>query len=227
MNSLIYRAIRKIKSFLKLKKAEKKNTFMGSGYYWKERYRFGGDSGPGSYNDLAEFKASVVNGFYLEKKLKSVIELGCGDGNQATYFNFDSYSGYDISLTAIRKCRGKFKNDRSKKFALQKNLKNNKADLVLSLDVLYHLVELEVFEKYLNQLFNASRDYVIIYSTNHNDIEYTGSHVRHRKFTDWVDQNRKDFNLVLKIKNKFPYKGDIKKGSSCDFYIFNRVKNNR
>ena len=200
---------------------------MGSDSYWKDRYRLGGNSGPGSYNTLAEFKASVVNQFYAEKNLKTVIELGCGDGNQASYFDFESYCGYDISWTAIKKCRNQFKKDKSKKFDLQKNLKDKQADLVLSLDVLYHLVELEVFEQYLNQLFDASKNYVLIYSTNHNDIEYNGSHVRHRHFTDWVVKNRKDFSLTLELKNKYPYKGDITTGSSCDFYIFSRIEDIR
>ena len=31
---------------------------------------------------LAAFKADFLNGFVIEKNVESVLELGCGDGNQ-------------------------------------------------------------------------------------------------------------------------------------------------
>ena len=36
--------------------------FPGSTDYWVERYQKGGNSGPGSYSELAKFKARVLNG---------------------------------------------------------------------------------------------------------------------------------------------------------------------
>lgn len=41
-----------------------------------------------------------------------------------------------------------------------------KGDLALSLDVIYHLIEDEIFEKYMKDVFRASTKYVIIYSTD-------------------------------------------------------------
>jgi hypothetical protein len=40
--------------------------FQGSESYWKTRYEAGGNSGDGSYNHLAEFKAEILNAFVSE-----------------------------------------------------------------------------------------------------------------------------------------------------------------
>src|SRR5437899_4317923 len=63
---------------------------------------FGGraNSGLGSYDKLAEFKAEVLNGFVKENTIKSVIEYGCGDGNQLKFAEYPSYLGFDVSVKA-------------------------------------------------------------------------------------------------------------------------------
>ena len=63
-------------------------AFSTSGSYWEERYARGGNSGAGSYNRLAEFKAEYLNRFVSEHEIKTVIEFGSGDGGplrQASY----------------------------------------------------------------------------------------------------------------------------------------------
>ena len=52
--------------------------------YWKRRYDNGGNSGAGSYNRLAKFKAEIINGFVKSHMIKTVIEWGCGDGRSIT-----------------------------------------------------------------------------------------------------------------------------------------------
>ena len=42
----------------------KKLKFNTSGQYWEDRYAAGGNSGDGSYGDLAEYKASRINKFH-------------------------------------------------------------------------------------------------------------------------------------------------------------------
>jgi hypothetical protein len=69
------------------------------------------------------------------------------------------------------------------------------ADLAISLDVVYHLVEDSVFEKYMTQLFASGRRYVVVYSTNA-EMRCTAPHARHRCFTPWVEFNCPDWRLV-------------------------------
>jgi len=198
---------------------------LKSSEYWEVRYRNGGTSGAGSYNNLATFKAEVINAFIKENEINSAIEFGCGDGNQLGLISYPNYVGIDISKTVINQCRIKFKNDRSKSFLVYNSSelsKLEKADLTLSLDVIYHLIEDEVFQKYMTDLFNFSQKYVIIYSSNVD--KETVFHERDRKFTSWVEENIKDFTLIKFVPNKFPEDANSPNATSkADFYIYKRV----
>lgn len=195
--------------------------FTGSEDYWKQRYVKNGNSGAGSYNKLAEFKAEILNQFVLENNIASVIEYGSGDGNQLKLANYPKYIGFDVSPVALEKCRVIFSNDASKKFKLVNEFSNDRAELTISLDVIYHLVENDVFTNYMAKLFDSSSKYVIIYASN-TDQQRTGQspHVLHRYFTKWIDENRPDWKLINHIPNKYPYSGDDNAGSFADFYIF-------
>lgn len=197
--------------------------FPGSHRYWKERYNKGGHSGIGSYRHFAEFKAEIINGFIQEKGIETVIEYGCGDGNQLRLAKYNSYTGFDISEKAITLCRTNFFEDKSKSFKLMHNYDGEKAQLTISLDVIYHLIEDEVYLEYLERLFDSSEAYVIIYSSNSdNNAARQANHVKHRKFSDWVHQQRPQWTLIRQIPNRYPISAS-KKGSPSDFYIFQKV----
>ena len=187
--------------------------FKDSATYWENRYRKNGNSGNGSYGIKAEYKAAIINGFVAERNIATVIELGCGDGNQLMQFHFKDYIGFDVSPTAIGKCENIFKEDGSKKFFLyepEKMATKFNAELTLSLDVIYHLIEDDVFEMYMNNLFAMAHKYVIIYAW---DVEEaTKYHVRHRKFTAWIEKNISGFQLIKSI---------YKEGFS-DFFIYEK-----
>lgn len=107
--------------------------FPGSGAYWEERYAEGGNSGVGSYGFLAEFKAEILNAFVAAHGVRTVIEFGCGDGNQLRLARYPVYVGYDVSRTAITHCRKMFKSDDQKSFRLMGEYNGERADLTLSL----------------------------------------------------------------------------------------------
>ena len=202
-----------------------KFRFSGSKEYWERRYKSGGTSGEGSYGKLAEFKAEVINSFIKNNKINSVIEFGCGDGNQLSLFEIPNYIGLDVSETAIKMCIERFKNDKTKSFFLYDpncfvdNHSLFKADLTLSLDVIYHLVEDHIYETYMKHLFSASKKYVIIYSSDTDENPLIQSpHCKNRKFTKWVETNLPEWKLIQKIKNKYPNE------SMCDFFIYKRIK---
>lgn len=88
-----------------------------------------------------------------------------------------------------------------------------KADLSLSLDVIYHLLEDDVFAMYTRHLFKSSRKFVIIYAW---DVDGKQNlHVRHRKFSDWIKRNLPEWELTRTIENKStdPF---------CDFFIYQK-----
>jgi SAM-dependent methyltransferase len=86
--------------------------------YWEDNYASGGNSGLGSYGVLALFKAEVINEYIKEQQVKSVIEFGCGDGNQLLFMKYADYLGLDISPTSVQMCARMFGKDLSKSFLL-------------------------------------------------------------------------------------------------------------
>lgn len=199
--------VRKLKNFL----------FPGSYKYWERRYRKNGNSGAGSFGEKAAYKAAIINNFIKNNNIQKIIELGCGDGNQLKQFSFPEYIGLDVSPTAIKLCKYIFKEDASKQFLLydereiDTRFKGLNAELSLSLDVIYHLVEDEVYEKYMHRLFSLSAHYVIIYAW---DVEEAKKyHVRHRNFSKWITDNIPDFQLKEMITQS-PY---------CDFFIYEKI----
>lgn len=200
-----------------------KIEFKTSPEYWDLRYQANGNSGSGSYGRLAQFKAEVINAFVADHNVKSVIEFGCGDGNQLTLASYKRYIGVDVSTTAVRICQDKFSSDPTKTFLHSGQYKGEKAELALSLDVIYHLVEDPIFEKYMADLFGAAERYVIIYAANSDDAVYNAAHVRHRRFTDWVEKNASGFRLMRHIPNRYPYsETDPDNTSFSDFFIYGR-----
>ena len=196
-------------------------VFPGSENYWETRYSEGSNSGAGSYGLLAEFKADVLNSFVARHDVQSVIEFGCGDGNQLKLANYGSYRGFDVSHTAIRKCKDLFRFDERKSFDLMSAYSGEKADLSISLDVIYHLIEDAVFDKYMQTLFKASNAYVIVYSSNHEQFgSGTSAHVRHRKFTSWVENHLSEWKLFDYLQNRYPYDPQSLDGSFADFYFY-------
>lgn len=198
--------------------------FPGSAAYWERRYAAGGDSGAGSYASFAEFKADVLNRFVASHDVQTLIDLGCGDGNQLSLARYPAYLGLDVSSTAIAQCQERFKSDTSKSFRLLSEYDGETADLALSLDVIYHLVEDDVFEHYMRMLFEASDRYVIIYASDLDEnLGRSVPHIKHRKFTTWIQENLPNWHLVEHLPNRYPYRGDHLMGSFAEFFIYKKA----
>lgn len=198
--------------------------FPGSASFWESVYRHGGTSGPGSYGRLAQFKAEVLNDFVRTRNVRTVVEFGCGDGAQLGLAKYPEYVGVDVSPVAVKRCSSLFSNDQSKRFFLADALPADLGtfDLALSLDVIYHLVEDRVFEEYMTGLFSFSRRHVAIYASNH-DAHTQALHVRHRKFTAWIDKKAPEWQPTGFVANRFPadpLRPD--ETSFADFYFFTR-----
>ena len=89
-----------------------------SAAFWDLHYRARGTSGPGSRGGAAKFKAAETNRIVAENGVKSVIEFGCGDGNQLSLARYPGYVGLDVSRTAIGLCQRRFAQDQTKSFFL-------------------------------------------------------------------------------------------------------------
>jgi SAM-dependent methyltransferase len=183
----------------------RRRTFRSTADYWENRYASGGTSGAGSYGRQAEWKAEIVNGWVAELGITSVIDLGCGDGNQLSLAKYPRYLGLDPSTTAVRRCIERFREDTTKSFLAYDSASLSdpagwlRADLALSLEVIFHLIEDEIFADYMTRLFDSAERYVIICS-NASDDDERSAHERHRDFTKWIATNRPQWKLEKQVE---------------------------
>lgn len=93
--------------------------------------------------------------------------------------------------------------------------------LSMSLDVIFHLVEDAVYETYMRTLFGAAIGFVIIYSSNtEEEMCRFEPHIRHRKFTNWININLDDWRLIDFIPNANQFSRTTGAGSFSNFYIY-------
>jgi hypothetical protein len=196
-------------------------AYTDSARFWEQNYAQGQTSGSGSYGTLAEGKSRFLNDLVGQRGVRSVIEFGCGDGNQLSLASYPSYVGLDVSRSAIALCQRRFSGDTGKSFFLYDGAcfidraGVFTADLALSLDVIYHLTEDSVFETYLAHLFAAGQRLVVVYSTNM-EVSGTAPHVRHRHFTPWVEANCPGWVLTAVAP------GPSAERARADFFVYER-----
>ena len=190
--------------------------------YWKNRYQEGGHSGLGSYGFLAEYKKNFLNNFIKEKGINSILEYGCGDGNQLVLIDCEVKYGVDVSEVAVEKCKSLMPDNKFFVISENEKLFLKKTDLLLSLDVLYHLLEDEVFENYLKNIVDHESEYVIIYSSDFDDSEHFSKHVRHRKFSD--NSILLEKYELIKFEENIYKSTDHELGSFSDWFIYKKIK---
>ena len=196
-------------------------AYGDSARFWEANYAQGRTSGCGSYGRLAEGKGRYLNDLVREYEVGSVIEFGCGDGNQLSMAQYPAYIGLDVSRTAIALCQRRFAADATMSFFLYDGTCYTDragvftADLALSLDVVYHLTEDAVFEAYLRHLFAAARRLVVIYSTDA-VLGGTAPHVRHRHFSPWIEANVPGWRLARVTT------GPSAERARADFFLYTR-----
>jgi cyclopropane fatty-acyl-phospholipid synthase-like methyltransferase len=196
-------------------------AYTHSAVFWEQNYSQGQTSGNGSYGTLAEGKSRFLNDLVRVRAVRSVIEFGCGDGNQLSLAEYPNYVGLDVSRSAIGLCQRRFADDPTKSFFLYDGTCFTDragvftADLAMSLDVVYHLTEDAVFETYMTHLFSAGRRLVVVYST---DMESGGTppHVRHRHFTPWIEVHCPGWALTGVTR------GPNNERARADFFVYER-----
>ncbi|GMI06423.1 hypothetical protein TrVE_jg8386 [Triparma verrucosa] len=229
-------------------------TIPSSSSHWENNYFHNGTSGEGSIGIEALWKASILDEWTSKMGVKSCTELGSGDGVTLSLTkNHKHYKGYDVSRTTALNLKDKFKGDDTKEFTWydgsrlmnEVELRKGRSHMALSMEVIFHLVEDEVYITYLKNLFNLAVEYVVIMSSNcEEDIRLKGvlesafegggggvrvrngmcfdpsGHVRHRAFLGEVlELFGGEWTLIDFKPQKYP---DI---CFSDFYFFRKNKN--
>ena len=190
--------------------------FINSSQYWEDRYYYGGNSGSGSYYKNAAEKANYLNAKIDQFDIDTIVDIGCGDGNNLKLFKIQNYYGFDVSKTIIFQNKKKFKQDRSKQFLIIdknfdenlssiRNQKNIKKIICVSFDVIGHLVEDEIYDNHLKSFDLVNPDYLII-SNFDVETEYDLSvpHIKHRNYS------RDLLNKGWKLVDVHPKNNDLK-----------------
>lgn len=171
-----------------------------SSEYWDRRYRSGGDSGAGSRDQAAQVKADYVNALIRWRGVASVADWGCGDCEVLSRLNLDGveYVGVDISAEAIALCLRR----RPDVTLIRLDTRTNaavriSADLVLSLDVVFHFPDETDLTAYLAHVFASAKRLVLLHAT---DFHSTGTspHVQHRRITPMIEHEHPQWTLTAR-----------------------------
>ena len=185
--------------------------------WWDTWYAQGGNSGAGSRSFLASYKAEIMNDFLKHHTIDSVIEFGCGDGYNLGFIQYKEYLGLDVSKTTIKNCMELYKNDDTKSFILydpkyfaNKGFKH--VDLVVCLDVLYHIIDENEYIKTLDDIFSFKSQYIILYTTmTPKNNDGTSPEIYHRNTLKYLEKYSSDYTYAV-VENRYK---DITGGSEA------------
>lgn len=188
---------------------------MGSEQYWDNRYAAGYSSGYGSYGDQLEKKLKWLSGLDIQ----SITEIGCGDfnfGKRLLEMYHVPYTGLDISKVIIERNQIIYPEHT---FTMMHN-NPPKADLLLCIDVILHIMTDEELEEMYQTLERTWTKYLAV--TAYERDEDLGTHVRIRKFPverfgtpiirEVVEEDGSMYFYLFKKEEK---KADIRTTSCC------------
>jgi trans-aconitate methyltransferase len=148
--------------------------------YWNWRYANGRGSGDGSTGEPVRKKVEWLSDL---KRISSIVEIGCGDfafGSQLLEKFPDAlYAGYDISDLIVHRNAILYPGVAFGVIGPEKPIPPS--DLLLCLDVLFHITDDREYEAMLSRLENAPWRYLALTAYEY-DGNNTSSHVRIRKF---------------------------------------------
>lgn len=201
---------------------------MNTPQYWNDRYETGVGAGDGSRGQLLKFKVETVQSIVDKYKIKSVIDVGCGDGRQLSRLDVSKYIGLDISSSAIDKASS-FTDKNREYFILNEDTtaKGEQADMAISLDVVMHL-PYDQFLPHIATLFRIAKRYVLIYGPNRNGADIRlAPHMFFREFAADIEEKYK-LKPIEVIRNAYPVEGEPKPGRSySDFYLYDKKNGKR
>ena len=188
--------------------------------YWNDiRYVTGGaESGTADSSELTLFKASVLDTIKSQYNFKSVVDLGCGEGKQIQhykkYLNGVNYTGVDFAENAINLCKKRFAADTNLKFTNLGEFRPQKADLVISSDVIFHLIGEKALMDHINLILACNPEYIYIRSSDVENADFVNKngtkgwrgsiHVEHHRVTPFFE--KKGYKIEKLILDPVSYK---------------------
>jgi len=214
--------------------------------YWEGNYKKGGTSGPGSIGQVRRWKWESIGKY--AGQITDVIDVGCGD---LSFWEGKTppsrYIGIDISQTIIDRNRNRWPNSTFICSSADRTLKLEQARTVFCLDVLFHIMDDEIYKSILVNLTLYSSEWIFAYTWRKNPFtspifrtRVALSSLLHRKLglalenigdqsSDGLYQKYRKFEdyFPLLLENGFEIKARETSGRLDDLgllYVFRHVK---
>jgi 2-polyprenyl-3-methyl-5-hydroxy-6-metoxy-1,4-benzoquinol methylase len=129
------------------------------GEYWEKRYSRGGTSGAGSVGKTREWKWKVIDG--VVGPLDSVVDVSCGDLSFWENRDCEKYVGIDISETVISLDRVR-RPSWTFVCAPAENKQDVKGKTVFCMDVLFHIMDDDKYDRILSNLVSYSTHWIVV-----------------------------------------------------------------
>jgi len=150
-----------------------------------------------------KYKAYKDIGTYInEKKIKKILDFGCGDGKQLEFIDKKIVTDlYDINEEALKKASKKLKNSKSSVFNITNDIKKNTYELVVFSLVLMCLSN----EKELNEIVKSFKGF--LKKNGEVIVLITHPAFRDKEFSYYETNVTSNFNY---FNEGFPFKVSLK-----------------
>ena len=183
--------------------------------YFNKNYASGRDSGKGSKGDYRFWKWGIINK-YAEKLIKNeCIDVGCGDLTFWESRNFfsktvgglrpcNNYVGIDFSDVIINRNIKKYPDRR---FILSNSgfKQDLKADVVLCLDLLFHIVNDAEYYATLKNIIEYTKKYFFTYTWTYSPAVLNNTVPQKYRLLENELKLFHNVGLILHEKNSSPY----------------------
>lgn len=147
--------------------------------YWDQRYANGGNSGAGSYGEAMLQKVDWLSRL---TRIETIVEIGCGDFNfgreLTSRFRHAHYTGFDISRVIVERNRERYESHRIHFAVAGESIPP--ADLLLCVDVLFHVMDPDEQARLLARLAAAKWRYLGMSAYEYDGLK--SRHVNIRRF---------------------------------------------
>lgn len=189
--------------------------------YWDNRYASGGNSGLGSIGKHKEWKWNTLNNNI--ENITNIIDVGCGDLSFMDNHTIENYTGIDISNTIIEANKTKHPEWKFICSSADKRISGLKGDVVFCHDVLFHIVDDEVYNNIILNLIEYSNKYISIFTWHKNPLKRmfrstdNDSYQAYRDFSKYIPIfENPGFSLICNEKSPCNKYGSL--------YIFKKNK---
>ena len=138
--------------------------------YWEERYKNDGNSGEGSRGLHKEWKWQILESTISH--IDNIVDVGCGDLAFMERKHIKKYTGLDISETIIERNRVAYPWWKFICTGADVYVPDLHGEVVFCHDILFHILDDDVYYRILNNLTRYSNKYISIYTWYNNPIPW-------------------------------------------------------